>query len=73
MKLYPILKTHQSGRPTQIYMETMICSKSYGTHSQKLADEIATLARRLAMDTIPHNYILTLLACRLVPLKKKGQ
>jgi len=51
----------------------MICSKSYGTHSQKLADEIATLARRLAMDTIPHNYILTLLACRLVPLKKKGQ
>jgi len=33
----------------------MICSKSYGTHSQMLADEIATLARRLVIDTIPHN------------------
>ena len=37
-----------------------------------LADEIATLAKRLATDTIPHDYISTLLACRLVPLKKKG-
>ena len=35
-----------------------------------LADEIATLAKRLATDTIPHDYISTLLACRLVPLKK---
>ena len=33
--------------------------------------EIATLAKHLAMDTIPHDYILTFLACRLVPLKKK--
>jgi len=49
-----------SGRPTQIDMDTwieMICSKSYGTHSNMLADEIATLARRLAMDNIPHDYI----------------
>jgi len=40
---------------TQIDMETwreMICSKSYGTHSQTLANEIATLARRLATDII---------------------
>ena len=36
-----------------------------------LADEIATLAKRLVTDTIPHDYISTLLACRLVPLKKK--
>ena len=36
-----------------------------------LADETATLAKRLATDTIPHDYISTLLACRLVPLKKK--
>jgi len=49
----------------------MICSKSYGTHSQKLADEITILAKHLATDTIPHDYISTLLACRLVPLKKK--
>jgi len=31
------------GRPTQIDMDTwreMICSKSYGTHSKKLADEM---------------------------------
>ena len=35
-----------------------------------LADEIATLAKRLATDTIPHDYISNLLACRLVPLKK---
>jgi len=63
-----------SGRPTQIDMDTwkeMICSKSYGTHPKMLADEIATLAKRLATDTIPHNYISTLLACRLVPLRKK--
>jgi len=55
-------------------METwreMIYLKSYGTHSQKLADEIATLARCLTTDTIPHDYISTLLACRFVPLKKK--
>jgi len=37
-----------------------------------LADEIATLARRLTMDTIPHDYMSTLLACRLIPLKKKN-
>jgi len=49
----------------------MICSKSYGTHSKMLAEEIATLTKRLATDTIPHDYISTLLACRLVPLKKK--
>jgi len=36
-----------------------------------LADEIATRARHLAADIIPHYYISTLLACRLVPLKKK--
>jgi len=55
-------------------METwreMICSKLYGNHSQKLADEIATLARHLTTDLIAHDYISTLLACRLVPLKKK--
>ena len=63
-----------SGGPTQMDMDTwreMICSKSYGTHSQMLADEIATLAKCLATDTIPHDYISTLLACRLVPLTKK--
>ena len=63
-----------SGGPTQIDMDTwreMICSKSYGTHSKMLADEIVTLAKRLATDTIPHDYTSTFLACRLVPLKKK--
>jgi len=38
-----------------------------------LADEIATLAKRLATDTIPHYYISTLLACRLVLLEKKDK
>ena len=63
-----------SGGPTQIDMDTqreMICSKSYGTHSKMLVDEIATLAKRLVTDTILHDYISTLLACRLFPLKKK--
>jgi len=62
-----------SGRQTQIDMDTwreMICSKSYGTHSKMLADKITTLARRLATNTIPHDYTSTLLAYRLVPLKK---
>jgi len=56
-----------SGRPTQIDMETrreMICSKSYVTHSQQLANDIATLARLLGTDTIAHVHISTLLACR---------
>ena len=63
-----------SGRPTQADMDTrreLICSKSYGTRSKMLADEIVTLAKRLMTDTIPHDYISTLLACRLIPLKKK--
>jgi len=63
-----------SGGPTQIDIDTwreMICSNSYGTHSKMLADEAATLAKRLATDTIPHDYISTILACRLVPLKKR--
>ena len=58
-----------SGGSTQIDMDTwgeMICSKSYGTHSKLLADKIATLAKCLATDTIPYDYISTLLACRLV-------
>jgi len=49
----------------------MIASKSCGAFSQKQVDEIGTLARRLATDTIPHQHISALLACRLVPLKKK--
>jgi len=49
----------------------MICSKSYGTHSKMLADEIVTLAKRLTTDTIPHDYISTLFAFRLDPLKNK--
>ena len=49
----------------------MICSKSYGTHSKMIADEIATLAKCLATDTIQHDYTSIILACRLVPLKKK--
>ena len=56
----------------------MICSKSLlpcqiieRNDCQITADKIATLAKRLATDTIPHDYISTLLACRLVPLKKK--
>jgi len=38
-----------------------------------LVDEIATLAKRLATDTIPipHDYISTLLAYKLVSIKKK--
>jgi len=56
-----------SGGPTQIDMDTwgeMICSKSYGTHSKMLADEIATLAKRLATDTIPHDYCIFWLISR---------
>jgi len=76
MKLHPMLKlirvwrTNTDGIDMEAWRE-MICSKSYGTHSQKLTNEISTLARRLAMDTIPHDHILTLLICRLIPLKKK--
>jgi len=44
----------------------MICSKSYGTHSKELADEIATIARRLVTHTIPRHYISTLLTCRII-------
>jgi len=49
----------------------MICSKS--SYSLKPASEIVTFARHLTTDTILHNQISTLLACRvrLLPLKKK--
>ena len=50
-----------SGGPTQIDMDTwreITCSKSCDTHSKMLADEIATLAKRLVTDTIPHDYII---------------
>ena len=55
-----IQKNIGAGGPTQIDMDTwreMICSKSYGNLSPMLANEIATLDRRLAMDNIPHDYI----------------
>jgi len=75
MRLHQVQKAHQGGHTTQIATETlkeMICWKSYGTYSQRLADKIATLAKHLVTDTIiPHQHISTLLACRLVPLKKK--
>jgi len=54
-------------------METwikMICSKSYGTYSKKLAVEIFTFDRHLVTDTIPHDHISTLIACRLLPVNK---
>jgi len=73
MKLHLVQSSLRSGRPTQIDMETwreMICSKSYGTHSQKLANEITALDIGLATNTVPHDHISTLLTCRLVPLKK---
>jgi len=34
-----------------------------GSYSQKVTDEIATLAKRPAADTFPHPSIYTLLAC----------
>jgi len=49
----------------------LIYLKSYGTHSQKLADEMATLARHLTTDTTERDHISTLLTCRLIPLRKK--
>jgi len=54
-------------------METwtkMICSKSYGTYTKKLADEIFTLARHLVTDITPHDHISILIACRLLPGNK---
>jgi len=46
-----------SGGPTQIEMETwkeMICLKSYGTHSLKLADEIDQASRDRHHSTQSH-------------------
>ena len=36
----------------------------------QLSEEIANLSKRLCSEAIPSDYISTLMACRLVPLKK---
>ena len=64
---------HGSGGPTRIDADTwknMICSKAHGSEGMQLAEEIAILSRRLCSETIPFDYVRTLMSCRLVPLKK---
>jgi len=39
----------------------IICSKSYGTHSQNLDVVVTSFARHLATDIIPHDHILSTL------------
>ena len=62
-----------SGGPTKIDMDLwqqLLCTKFSETHSKNLADEIATLTKRLCTQDVCNDEISTLLACRLVPLKK---
>ena len=66
--------TSGSGGPTKVDAEIwrkILCSKFFTNASNQLAEEIAKLARRLCVDEIPFNSISTLMACRLVPLKKE--
>jgi len=76
MKFRLLQKAHLGleGQHRYTDMETlqeMICSKSYGSYSQKLAKEIAIPAKCLAMGTISHTYISFLLACRLAHSEKR--
>lgn len=66
--------TSGSGGPTKIDADTwrhILCSKAYKIQSEGLAAEIASLARRLCTEDIQHDYISSLLSCRLVPLMKE--
>ena len=63
-----------SGGPTKIASETwkrILCSKAFGDAPSQVAEEVARLARRLAVTKIDFGYIDVLLNCRLVPLKKE--
>ena len=65
---------HGSGGPTKVDTEIwkhILCSRVHGDEGIRLADEIANLARRMCREDIPFDHISTLVACRLVPLKKK--
>ena len=65
---------HGSGGPSRIDADTwknMICSNAHGSEGMQLAEEIASLSRRLCSEMIPYEYISTLMSCRLVPLKKQ--
>ena len=68
-KSHQVLKTHQ-GLEDQ-HRLTWNLFKIIWHPFTKLGDEIATLARHLTTDTIPHDHASILLACRLVPLKKE--
>ena len=65
---------HGSGGPTRIDADTwknLICSKAHGSEGMQLSEEIEpNLSKRLCSEAIPSDYISTLMACRLVPLKK---
>ena len=56
MKSHSVQKAHRSLEDQHNWhgWKEKICSKSNGTRSQKLADEIATFARCLATNIIPH-------------------
>ena len=53
--------------------QQLLCTKFSETHSKNLADEIATLTKRLCTQDVCNDEISTLLACRLVPLKKSDE
>ena len=66
--------THGSGGPTKISADIwkkMLCSNVFKDCSVNLAEEVATLARKLCVKDIPFECISTLVACRLVPLMKE--
>ena len=70
----PLKKREQDARArdssAQDLWQQLLCTKFSETHSKNLFDEIATLTKRLCTQDVCNDEISTLLACRLVPLKK---
>ena len=66
--------TSGSGGPTKICADTwrrILCSKAFSGSSLQVAEEVARLARQLAVKEVDFSAIETLLNCRLVPLQKE--
>ena len=62
-----------AGGPTKIsayIFKHMICSKFHSTESDKLAQTVADLTKKLCTEPVPSNYLKEFLAGRLIPLDK---
>ena len=62
-----------AGGPTKVSAQIwkhILCSRFHSSESDKLADTIADLAKKMCTEQVPSNYLTEFLAGRLIPLVK---